>query len=314
MQTKLSFVIPCYRSEDTIEKVIAEIINVVAERPTYDYEIICVNDVSPDGVFEVLKRLATQNYRIKVIDFAKNMGKHAAVLAGYSFVTGDIVVNLDDDCQCPVNQLWQLIDPLEQDECDVVTANYPRKKEAMWKRWGSAFNSWVSSVLLDKPKELRFENFGAMKSFVAKEMAKYPNPYAYLEGLTLRVTRRIKSVSMEERERGDNKGSGFTFGKSLSLFFNGLTAFSVKPLRMSAIVGIVSALIGFTWAIVLACQKISGKINVAGYASITVILLIIGGLILMSLGLMGEYIGRIYISINKAPQYVIRDTINCEEK
>ena len=122
MKTLLSFVVPCYRSELTIEKVTCEIIETVSQRTEYDYEIVCVNDCSPDGVYEVLKRLAQDNSKIKVINFARNMGKHSAVLAGFAHAKGEYIVNVDDDFQCPVNELWRLMEPIENDECDFATA------------------------------------------------------------------------------------------------------------------------------------------------------------------------------------------------
>ena len=125
----LSFVIPCYRSEKTIEKVINEIISVVGERA--DYEIIEVNDCSPDNVYEVLKSCALQNSQIKIINLARNVGKHAAVMAGYAFVNGEYIINLDDDFQCPVYELWNLLAPLLRNEADIATAEYIIKKESM---------------------------------------------------------------------------------------------------------------------------------------------------------------------------------------
>lgn len=311
---ELSFVIPCFRSEKTIEKVIVEIKEKVVERPEYSFEIICVNDCSPDNVYDVLRHLAAADSRIKVVNLAKNSGKHAAVLAGYSFAEGDYIVNLDDDFQSPMQELWKLIEPLEKDECDASMAKYYEKKQSRWKNIGSAVNSQIAKIMLDRPKEFRFDNFWAIKKFVAEEMIKYSNPYPYLEGLLLRTTRRIKQINMEERSRGDDNSTGYTFKKSLALFVNGFTAFSVKPLRISMIIGFATAIIGFIWAIVLLIRKITGSITVAGYASTTVTLLILGGLLLMSNGLLGEYIGRMYISINQSPQYVIRNTINLEEQ
>ena len=310
----LSFVIPCYRSEETIEKVIEEIIETVKERKEYSYEIICVNDCSPDHVYAILQRLAENNREIKVINFAKNMGKHAALLAGYAVVQGEIVVSLDDDYQCPVYELWKLIDVLERDECDIATASYEKKMEAAWKNMGSLFNRKVTDLLIDRPHGMYLENFGAMKLFVAKELIKYKNPYPYLEGLILRTTNRVASIKMKERERLDHNVTGYTFRKSVSLFLNGFTAFSVKPLRIATFCGMMIAFIGFIWAIYLVIRKIQCPTIVMGYTSITVILLILGGLILVSQGMLGEYIGRIYICLNESPQYVIRNTINIEEK
>lgn len=289
---------------------IAEIISVVSQKPNYDYEIICVNDFSPDNLYEVLKDLAKQNSKIKIVDLAKNSGKHSAVLAGYKYVQGEYVVNLDDDFQCPVYELWRLLEPVEKDQCDVATAGYRKKKQAIWKNIGSNVNWLMTSILLDKPANLRFENFMIMKRFVMDEVIRYVHPYPYLEGLVLRVTHRISVVSMEERERADHNKTGFTFRKSLALWLNGFTAFSVKPLQISTVIGLVSALFGFLLGISMIVRKLLNPDVPAGYTSLIAIQLFTTGLIMLILGLIGEYVGRIYICINNSPQYVIKDTIN----
>ena len=309
----MSFVIPCYRSELTIRSVTEEIMDTVAQRPGYDYEIICVNDCSPDNVYTVLKQLARENSRIKVIDFAINRGKHAAVLAGYRYCRGEYVVTLDDDMQSPTYELWKLVEPLEQDLCDAAVAKFKKKQQAAWKNLGSSINGLMSTILLNKPREMAFGNFSVYKRFVADEMAKYPNPFPYLEGLLLRTTRRILQVEMEERDRGDDKKTGYTLGKSIALFANGFTAFSVLPLRISTIVGLCAAVIGFILGLIMIIRRLVNPDVLIGYTSTVVIQLLMNGLILMSLGLLGEYVGRIYICINRSPQSVIRETINLEE-
>lgn len=313
MKTLLSFVIPCYRSEKTIEKVCGEIIETVSQREGYDYEIICVNDFSPDNVYSVLERLASENPRIKVINCARNMGKHAAVLAGYAYAKGQYIVNTDDDFQCPINQLWRLLEPVEKDECDFATAKYPVKKQSLFKNIGSNVNMLMSSVMLDKPANLRFENFSIMKRFVMEEIVKYDKPYPYLEGLIYRVTHRISVVEMEERSRADDNATGFTLKKSLSLWMNGFTAFSVKPLRIATILGFVVALIGFVCGAVIIIRKLINPTIEAGYTSLISVLLFIGGTIMILLGLIGEYIGRIYICLNNTPQYIVKNTINLDD-
>lgn len=308
--SKISFVIPCYRSENTIERVIDEIQTTMQQRADFPYEIICVNDCSPDHVDDKLAELAGKDTRIKVIEFAKNSGKHAAVLAGHAAADGDYIVDLDDDFQCPAYEVWKLIDPLIADECDLATAMYTVKKEAGYKRMGSRINAWMTCIMLEKPKNLRFENFLAMKRFVSDEMIKYTNPFPYLEGLICRVTNRVKMVPMEERERGDDHATGFTLRKSIALWMNGLTAFSVKPLRVASIIGFLFAAIGFIWGFVIVIRKIISPEILLGYSSLAAILLCSSGLIMLMLGIIGEYIGRIYICINLSPQYVIKKTIN----
>jgi undecaprenyl-phosphate 4-deoxy-4-formamido-L-arabinose transferase len=304
---KLSFVIPCYGSEHTIEGVINEINETVSKKEAeFSYEIICINDCSPDNVLVKLREVVKHQKNLTVINLARNSGKHAAVMAGYSLVTGDIVVNLDDDGQCPMDKLWELIDELEGGS-DFVTANYNVKKQSKFKNFGSDVNNIMTRILFEKPKNLRFENFSVSKRFVIDEILHYRNPYPFLEGLYLRTTRNITTVQMDERERFEGVG-GFTLRKSLSLWLNGFTAFSVKPLRIATILGFLIASIGFLYALVLIIQFfIQGLLP--GYASLMVTLLVIGGIIMMLLGLIGEYVGRIYISINNAPQYVIREVL-----
>ncbi len=310
----LSFVIPCYRSEETIEKVCAEIAETMALRPEYDYEIIAVNDCSPDGVLAVLRRMAENDSRIKVVDLAKNFGKHSAMMAGFRYVRGEYIVNLDDDCQCPVNELWKLINAITGEDYDCATADYPRKKEAAWKLLGSRINTRMVNWLIEPPKGIVVENLFVIKRYVCDEILRYPNPYPYVSGLLMQATHRIKMIPMEERERGDGKPTGFTFKKSLSLFSNSLTAFSVKPLRIAAIVGVAFALLGFLYGLFIIIRKLVHPEIMMGYSSTMAVQLFSSGIIMLILGMIGEYIGRIYISLNRSPQYVIRETINMDEE
>lgn len=308
---KYSFVIPCYYSELTIDDVISEIKEIMRTRPEYDFEIIAVNDCSPDNVLTVLKQIAQNDKRIKVIDLAKNSGKHAAVMAGYSVVSGEIIINLDDDGQCPMDKLWELVEPLNNGY-DVSVSRYPRNKQSAFKNFGSKINDIMTRHLIGKPKDLYLGNFSATKKFVIDEILKYDKPYPYLAGLTLRTTSKICNVDMEERERSAGVGH-YTFVKSLKLWLNGFTAFSVKPLRISTVLGALCAIIGFAYGIWTIIRKLLNPDIQMGYSSTMAVLLFIGGMIMMMLGMIGEYIGRIYICINNSPQYVIREAINIKQ-
>lgn len=169
---KISFVIPCYRSEKTIEHVVDEINVVMSERPKNAYEIILVNDCSPDNVYSIISELAKENSQIKVINFARNFGKASAVLAGFRVASGDIIVNLDDDGQCPLNYTGELIDALGE-KYDISMAAYTVKLESLYKRIGSRANAYLMSLLLDQPPNVKTSNFWAVKKFVAKEMIRY---------------------------------------------------------------------------------------------------------------------------------------------
>lgn len=311
MKKKLSFVIPCYRSQYTIQEVVAEIVATVAQRPEYEYEIICVNDCSPDDVLSVLRHMAKDDYHVKIIDLAKNMGKHAAVMAGYSKATGDIIVNLDDDGQCPLDRLWELMAPLN-DNFDVVFARYPQKRENTFKRFGSIVNGLMARWIIGKPKDLYISNFSVIKRFVCQEMLRYQNAYPYVDGLLLRTTSSITNVEMEERERQSGT-TGYTFLKSLKLWVNGFTAFSVKPLRLATLLGFAVAMFGFIYGIYIVVRRVLNPKILVGYSSLMAVILCVGGIIMLLLGLIGEYVGRIYISINNSPQYVIRQMTNIED-
>ena len=311
----LSFVIPCYRSENTIRKVYAEIVETVSQRPEYDYEIIAVNDCSPDNVLAVLKELAAVDSKFKVVDFAKNFGKHSAVMAGLACVHGEYVVSLDDDYQCPVYDLWKLVDAVVKEGYDCATAVYEKKKETAWKQLGSRVNRWLVRVLIEPPEGIEdLENFYVVRRYVSDEMLNYKNPYPYVSGLLMKATHRIKTVPMEERDRGDTNSTGFTFRKSFNLLTNALTAFSVKPLRIATILGFFFALIGFCTTLFFIIKRLLNPEVPLGYTSMIAVQLFSTGIIMLMLGIIGEYLGRIYISINNSPQYVIRETINVSDE
>lgn len=306
----ISFVIPCYRSELTISRVYEEIVMVISQRKEYDYEVIAVNDCSPDNVLLVMKEIALKDSKFRVVDLAKNFGKHSALMAGLKYANGDLIAILDDDYQCPVKELWRMVDAVQLEGYDCATAQYEKKQESFWKRLGAAFNTWTINWLLDPPDGIEIENFSLFRRYVCDEVLNYRNPYPYLGGLILRSTHHIKMIPMEERRRGDDKKTGFTFIKSLALFTNGLTAFSVKPLRIASIIGVLYALMGFFYGLFIVVRKITDPLVPIGYSSSMAVQLFSTGVIMLLLGLIGEYLGRIYISLNNSPQYVVRDTIN----
>ncbi|MBQ6154226.1 MAG: glycosyltransferase [Ruminococcus sp.] len=305
---KISFVIPCYGSENTIEYVVSEIRETVAQRPEFTFEIIAVNDCSPDKVYEKLLVLAADDHRVKVINFAKNMNRPGAVMAGLNNVSGKYVVVMDDDGQCPMERFWDLFKPIEEGH-DVSIAKYPERKQSAFKNFGTFVNKKMTEFIINRPKDMEFTNFMIMRSYIVDEIIKYKNPYPFFTGLILRTTKDIINVNMEERERISGS-STFTFGKMLGMWVNGLTAFSIKPLRISSLVGVICAVIGFVFGIVTIIRKLVSTNISVGWSSTISIMLFIGGLIMLMLGMIGEYLGRIYISLNNSPQFVIKEKIN----
>lgn len=308
----ISFVIPCYRSERTLPKVVGEIKDTVEglkrEGKKYDYEIVLVNDCSPDETFAVIRKLCQEDRRIKGINLAKNFGQHAALMAGFHHVNGEIIVCLDDDGQTPADEVGKLLDGIEEGS-DVVYAKYEHKKHSLFRNFGSWLNEEMAKLMLGKPKSLYVSSYFAARRFVVEEMKRYTNSYPYVIGLVLRTTKNISNVTVNHRER-EIGASGYTFGKLIGLWFNGFTAFSVKPLRAATAIGVACSAVGFIYGIYTVVKKFVNPNVPMGFSSMMSAIVFMGGMTMVMLGLVGEYIGRIYISMNNSPQFVIRETIN----
>ena len=303
----ISFVIPCYRSAETIGRVVAELDAAMQKMPAYQYEIVLVNDCSPDNTFEVIRGLCAQRTDICGISLARNFGQHAALMAGFRYTRGDVVICLDDDGQTPAAEAGKLLAKIEEG-FDVVYAKYAHKQHSGFRNFGSKVNEMMTRVMLGKPKELYLSSYFAAKRFVVDEMLRYTNPYPYVIGLVLRTTKNITNVEVAHRER-ESGVSGYTMGKLLGLWFNGFTAFSIKPLRIATAMGCMTACAGFLYGIYTVIKKFVNPNVPIGFSAMMAALVFIGGMIMLMLGLIGEYIGRIYISLNNSPQYVIRECV-----
>lgn len=308
MKQLISFVIPCYRSAQSIGSVVEEIEAAMKELPAYRHEIILVNDASPDDTFDVIRKLCGAHRHICGVNLARNFGQHAALMAGFTYVRGDIVICLDDDGQTPAKEAGKLLAGIEAGS-DVVYAKYVHKQHSGFRNFGSKINELMTRVMLGKPKELYISSYFAAKRFVIEEMLRYQNPYPYVIGLVLRTTKKITNVEVTHRERQIG-ASGYTMGKLLGLWFNGFTAFSVKPLRIATVAGVLSACVGFAYGIYTIIKKLLIPNVVVGFSALMAALVFFCGLILLMLGIIGEYLGRIYISLNNSPQYVIRECVD----
>jgi undecaprenyl-phosphate 4-deoxy-4-formamido-L-arabinose transferase len=305
---KISFVIPCYRSEKTLGSVVEEIGSTMDRLGKYTYEIILVNDGSPDNTWETICNITKEDKdnRILGINFAKNFGQHAAIMAGLNHVTGDYVVCLDDDGQTPADEVDKLLNALE-DGADVAYARYERKQHSFFRNFGTFMNETMATIMLGKPKELYVSSYFAARKFVVDEMIKYESPYPYVIGLVLRTTKNIVNVDVNHRKREMGE-SGYSFAKLFALWINGFTAFSIKPLRIATFAGTVFAILGFLYGIYTIIKKFVYPIAPMGYAALMSAVIFMGGMLMLMLGMVGEYVGRLYISQNKNPQYVIRET------
>ena len=304
---KVSFVIPCYRSALTIRAVADEIDSAMAELPEYEHEIILVNDCSPDNTFEVISELALQRGHITAVDLARNFGQHAALMAGMRRSSGDIIVCLDDDGQTPACEVGRLLEKIEEG-FDVVYASYDSKQHSGFRNFGSRVNALMTEIMLGQPRELSLTSYFAAKRFIIDEMLRYENCFPYVMGLVLRSTKNICNVPVNHRRREEGR-SGYTMGKLLSLWMNGFTSFSIKPLRMATYLGAFTAFLGFVYAVIIVIRHFTEGMAPLGWSSTTALLLLLGGIILVVLGLIGEYVGRIFMCVNSSPQYVERQII-----
>lgn len=311
---KLSFVIPCYRSQNTVMKVVDEIEATVKQRPEYDYEIILVNDGSPDKVWNVINERALSDEHVKGINLAKNFGQHCALMAGFNYVKGDYIIALDDDGQSPAYETFKLVDELEKGY-DVVYASYPETHQTAFRRWGSDFAKKVSDYMLDvKDDDRKGSSFYIVRRYVIDEIIKYDHSYPYIAGLLLRATRNMSCIQVQQRDRLEGS-SGYNLRTLLALWMNMFTAFSVKPLRIASYSGFAIAFFGLLCALYVIIKKLFIQPDMeAGWSSTISLIMIMGGMIMIILGLIGEYIGRIYICINRSPQFVIKDIVDKNRK
>lgn len=305
----LSFVVPCYRSANTIGAVVQEIADTVAKRAgEFDHEIVLVNDGSPDNVTGIITALAKTYPQIVFVNLSRNFGQHSAIMAGFAHVRGDIVICLDDDGQTPADECFKLIDKVV-DGYDIVYAEYGKREQNALRNLGSRFNAACNHFFFGQPKNLKVNSYFACQRFVVDSALQYPNPFPFVTGLLFQSVSRYCNVSVTHRARREGH-SGYTLKKLISLWTNGVTAFSIKPLRFANYIGWLTAVFGFVFAIYTVIRKLVSPGIEAGWSSTIAVLLVLGGVIIALIGVVGEYIGRIYLSINRCPQYVVRNVID----
>ncbi len=309
----LSFVIPCYRSANTIGAVVEELTKTVAQRADeYDHQIVLVNDGSPDNTDEVIAALCKQYPSIVFVDLSRNFGQHSALMAGFHHVEGDIVVCLDDDGQTPASECFKLIDKVREGY-DLVFAQYPERKQNWFRNLGSRFNTLCNQFFYNQPKDLTANSYYACQRYVVDSALKYPNPFPYITGLLFQSVNPKRCINVPITHHARMEGqSGYTLKKLVTLWLNGVTAFSIKPLRFANYLGWATAFVGFLFALITIIRKLLNPQMQAGWASTIAVMLLLGGVVIALLGVIGEYIGRIYLSINRYPQFVVRSVTRAE--
>jgi undecaprenyl-phosphate 4-deoxy-4-formamido-L-arabinose transferase len=307
---KISFVIPCYYSQDTVTDVVNDIFK---EFPIEEYniEVVLVNDGSKDNTFSVIKTLAEANDRVVAINLSRNFGQDGATMCGITVATGDYIVALDDDGQNPPGEAHKLIAEIEKGY-DIVFAKYHTKKDTLFKKFGHNLNDLVATSLIGKPKDIELNSYFVITSFIRDEMIKYKGAYPYIWGLMLRSTDNIANVYVEHKAREVGE-STYTLSKLVGLWFDGVISFSIKPLRITSVFGFIATVIGFILVVIIAIHTLI-KGDVPGWTSLMAATILLGGIQMLMLGMLGEYVGRNFINNNHSPQYIIREKYTTAEK
>ncbi|MBN2037184.1 MAG: glycosyltransferase family 2 protein [Chitinispirillaceae bacterium] len=302
----LSIVIPVYRGEQSIGPLVDLLVRDLS--PLYRLEIVLVNDCSPDNSEQACVALYRQYPSIvKFYSLSKNVGEHNAVMAGLNKSTGDWVVIMDDDFQNPVSEVVKLVSFAAQNAYDVVYTWYDRKKHSSLRNLGSWFNDKVATIMLKKPAKLYLSSFKAMNRFLVNEVIKYTLPFSYIDGLIMQITGNIGTVQVEHEARAAGR-SGYTLKKLISLWMNMFTNFSVLPLRLAMAMGFAFAGLGFLVGLEMVIEKYLNPTMPVGYAFLVFIVTVFAGIQLIAIGMVGEYLGRMFLNQNRKPQYSIRSS------
>jgi len=303
MRPALSFVIPLYHSAGTIGTVVREI---AAMRIAGGHEIVLVNDGSRDDTARVCRELMAElKVPILYIEHARNFGEHNAVLTGWRHARGDHMVNLDDDGQNPPAEAVRLWEHAKAQQLDAVYGHYNEKEHSVFRNLGSWLTNRLTDWVLDKPAGFYLSSFRCVSAFVAKEVATHDGPYPYIDGLILQVTQRIGAIEVKHLARTDGQ-SGYTLRRLLRLWLSTFVNFSVMPLRLATLLGLMMAAAGLAGVLGVAYLWTTNQGPALGWGSLMAALLVFSGTQLVMLGLIGEYLGRMFLTVNRRPQSVVR--------
>lgn len=304
----LSVVIPVYNSARIVPELTRRIATAMSGfQGVREYEVLLVNDGSADVSWEAIEHACEQYSTFRGIDLRKNAGQHNAIMAGIRHATGDVIVVMDDDLQHAPEDIGKLYVKVREG-CDVCYAAFGDPRHARWKMVGSRFRDFTARIMLGMPRGVRISSFKAFAAEVAREATKYEGPFPYVDGLLLMATRNVANVDLDHYPRLEGRGN-YGWGESITLWTKVAMNFSVLPLRVASWFGLAFAALGFTFAAYLVFQKlVYNDIPVPGWSSLVVVILIVGGVQLLALGAIGEYLGRAYVQLNRKPQYVIKAT------
>jgi polyisoprenyl-phosphate glycosyltransferase len=295
-----SIVIPVYNSENCLEELSRQIAVALAN---FSFEVVFVNDKSRDGSWSKIQMLANTTKFIKGISLKKNAGQDNAILAGLAHARGEYVVIMDDDLQHSPFDILKLYETCKQGY-DVCYAFFPEKKQSLWKNAGSKVNGYLAELFLNKPKALYLSPFKIIHSSTVKEIIKYRGSFPYVDGIILTLTSNINQVKLNHQKRFEGK-SNYSLFRSVSVFLRHVTGYSLYPLRIATFIGFVAAALSFLLGALYLVDYLSNDVHVEGWTTLVLLIVFFNGLLLMCIGLIGEYIGRIYLTVTARPQYTV---------
>ena len=307
----VSIVIPCYNSEHTIGEVVELAIEEFEKLDKYECEFVLVNDYSRDETWKAIETLSDKYPNVKGINLAKNFGQHNAIMAAMSQAEGELIVGMDDDMQNHPSQIPQFLAKIEEGY-DIVFGVFKQRKFSMIKNITGAISRYLLWHLLDRPKDIQMSSFWCFRKYVRDEVVKYDGYNIFLQVLFFRTTHNIANIEVEHfaREVGT---SNYNFRRGLKLFMSCLN-FTVIPLRAATFFGTIFSAAGFIGAIVVLIRKLLNPTIAIGWSSLMCAMLVLFGICFLMLGIIGEYIGKLILNINKTPQYVVRETRNIKAK
>jgi len=301
---ELSFVIPVYNASDSIARVVDEIFQVAA---ALEFEIILVNDASEDQSEEVCKGLTQSKPNITFLQLARNFGEHNAVLAGLHAAKGDFIGVLDDDGQNPPAEVIKLFEECKAKNFDVVYGKYEEKKHHLFRNLGSKFNDKMANLMLKKPTHIYLSSFKVINRFLRNEIIKYSGANPYIDGLIFRSTSKIGQILVQHKKR-DVGSSNYTLRRLIRLWLNMFVNHSIYPLRLASVVGALTALASLILIGVVIVEWLLTSNYPLGIPLILVCVMLFAGIQLVMLGVIGEYLGRMFLDYSGLPQFVVRST------
>lgn len=305
----VSVIVPCFHSEESLDDVVRLTQAEFEKSAVYDCEFILVNDNPPDKTYDKICGLASAYPNIHGICLMRNFGQHSALMCALNYAEGDLVLCMDDDLQTHPSQIPLLLSAMESGEYDVVYGVFEERPSlSPFKRFSSWLNKVTGNILLEQPADMKTSSFWMCTSQIKNQMIKFHNYNPFVDALFTRMTTRIGNVTVKHHQR-EHGSSGYTLRKLINLWLSYFN-YTKLPLRMVFWMGMFFVVVGFIAGIVVIIQKMTDPLMPAGWASIICLLLFFFGVVLFALGMIGEYVGNIVLSVNSTPQYVVRDRVN----